>query len=172
MSMADGGSGYLRGSGYGMKMTTWLRGKGPGAHGEADDRLSWLGDDRKATNPSMESGGRARGRRLVAAMWGSRGGVARGGRRRGSRRSSRTCWMGEGGPVAVGTTSGGDGAFGWLCARETEEGRSTRKSEGAVEAAWRREGGPGRRGEAASRRWPRRVCAHGGHTPSCPLAGG
>ena len=67
-SMVDDGSGYSRGSAYGMKMTTWLRGKGPGAHGEADDRLSWLGDDRKATNPSMESGGRAGGRRLVAAM--------------------------------------------------------------------------------------------------------
>ena len=51
-------------------------GKCSGAHWEVDDRLSWLGDDRKATNPSMESGGHARGRQLVAAMWGSRGGVA------------------------------------------------------------------------------------------------
>ena len=117
--MADGGSGYSRGSGYGTKTTTWLRGKGPGAHGEADDRLSWLGDDRKATNPSMESGGRARGRRLVAAMWGSRGGVARGGRKRGSRRSLWAGQRSEGEAVAAATANGvGGSLFGRRTKRE------------------------------------------------------
>ena len=123
-AMADGGSGYSRGSGYGTKTTTWLRGKGPGAHGEADDRLSWLGDDRKATNPSMESGGRARGRRLVAAMWGSRGGVARGGRKRGSRRSLWAGQRSEGEAVAAATANGVGG-----CALLRERGRGRRGRE-------------------------------------------
>ena len=106
--MADGGSSYSRGSVYGTKTTTWLRGKGPGAHGEADDRFSWLGDDWKATNPSMESGGHARERRLVAAMWGSRGGVARGGRKRGSRRSLWAGQRSEGEAVAAVVLVGSD----------------------------------------------------------------
>ncbi len=118
-AMADGGSGYSRGSGYGTKTMTWLRGKGPGAHVEAEDRLSWLGDDRKATNPSMESGGRARGRRLVAAMWGSRGGVARGGRKRGSRRRLWAGQRSEGEAVAAATANGvGGSLFGRRTKRE------------------------------------------------------
>ena len=86
--------------------------------------LSWLGDDRKATNPSMESGGRARGRRLVAAMWGSRGGVAWGGRKRGSRRSLWTGQRSEGEAVAAVVANGRDepAREGWGTTRERAGG--------------------------------------------------
>ena len=87
-----------------------------------------LGDSLATVNPSMESGGRARGRRLVAGMWGSRGGVARGGRKRGSRQSLWAGQRGEGEAVAAVVLVGGDG-----CARQ-EMGREPEGEEGHGES--------------------------------------
>ena len=81
-----------------------------------------LGDGLATANPSMESGGRARGRRLVAAMWGSRGGVARGGRKRGSRRSLWAGQRSEGEAVAAVVHVGGDELRSVARKREREQG--------------------------------------------------
>src|SRR3954466_8449719 len=67
--------------GYDEENSMGLGGKRREAHSASDGIVRELGDGLVTANPSMESGGRARRRRLVAAIWGSRGGVARGGRR-------------------------------------------------------------------------------------------
>ena len=124
-------------------------------------------------NPSMVSDSRARGRRLVAAMWGSRGGVARGGRKRGSRRSLWAGQRSEGEAVAAVVLVGGDGRARQGMGREPEGG------EGHGESGENERGDEGEcvalvDGVRASAEagGGRRVAAGAGHAPLVLLARG
>ena len=64
------------------------------------------------------------------------------------------------------------GALGCGAGESRGGGRSTGESEEGPGGAWHHEGGPGRRGGATSRRWPRRAPACVGHAPCVRLAGG
>ena len=121
--------GFGRGGeeGYGVRAAKRREGNGGGAHRGLDGIDGELGD-------ALETAGRRWGSTAAGGEEGDGDGSMGHPTRHGlterwwtTWRSYRTRREGEGEVVAAAMACGGDGAFGWLCMRETEKGEHGRE---------------------------------------------